>query len=80
VGHRFVAEAADSMQEWAIGGTWRPFRGQERTHFPEIAEGTAPDFYRTDAWWDIGSNVAWTLDEGIARQLADAFNSRPVKS
>jgi hypothetical protein len=66
------------MEAWSAGGEHkRPFYGKEWSHFDEVIAGTASEYVRTDAWWDIESNVAWTVDPVKAERLAMAFNSRP---
>lgn len=82
VGHKGVAAtAAPAMTEWATGGSGRrgPFYAKEWTHFDDVFVNKPDKYRRTDAWWDIQTNVGWALDEKIARRLQAAFNARPIR-
>jgi hypothetical protein len=81
VGHKGTLLArASEMEAWSEGTQHRPpFWGKELTRFPENFAGTADDYdKRTDAWWAIKEDVAWTLDPVVAANLETAFNSKPV--
>jgi hypothetical protein len=78
VGHEGVSGAVAAMEAWAAGDERRrSFYGKEWSHFDEVLLGTASEYVRTDAWWDIQSNVAWAVSLPVADRLAKAFNSRP---
>jgi hypothetical protein len=78
VGHQGVSGAVGAMEAWAVGGEYRrPFYGKEWSRFDEVLTGTAHEYVRTDAWWDIESNVAWAVSLTVADRLAKAFNARP---
>lgn len=69
------------IEAWSERGDHRPpFWGKEWTNFPENFADTADEYARrTDAWWAIKDDVAWSLDPAVADKLAAAFNSRPSK-
>lgn len=77
VGHQGVSQYAEAMERWALPGDRGPFWSKERSHFPEVLTGTADDFIDTEAWWEITSNIGWTIDAQLATLLAAAFNASP---
>ena len=78
VGAPGVSNNAKDFEQWASGDDRKPaFFGKEWTHLPEILSGAKASWIDTDAWWAIEDDVAWTLDETVAKMLAQAFNSRP---
>lgn len=80
VGPRGVSDNAEAMAEWArgAGGRRHPFGGKEWTHFEYAVAGEPQPYSRTDAWWDIENDIAWSLDLHVATQLCRAFNIRSV--
>jgi hypothetical protein len=64
-------EGFSDFVTWATAE--RPFRGQEMTYFPQCFAGTAGEYVTVTAWWSIGDDVFWTLDEPSAESILEAI-------
>ena len=58
----------DDFMEWATNPK-RPFWSKEPTYFPDVLNGATPDYVDTVAWWDISSDVLFTLDADVADEI-----------
>lgn len=57
-------------------------QSKEITYFDMLFEDVIPAYMQeyppsVVAWWDLGENIAWTLDETVAQDLLQAFTVQP---
>lgn len=73
---KWLLNEVEKVQTWLDGGA----RGKERSYFPERLDGSADEWkQRTVAWWSLNNDVAWALDEDVAKTLVTAFGPKDTQ-
>jgi hypothetical protein len=70
-----------AIEEFRHWFSFERLDGQEQSYFEHYFADDWPEYFHKGevcAWWSLDDNIAWTLDEEIARQLLDAFSPAAV--
>ena len=62
----------DDFMAWATDPK-RPFWSRDLTYIEDALEGKVPYYVNTVAWWDISSDVLFTLNAAVARAIVTAI-------